>query len=74
MPPVTVLAILQSLMLAVSLYVHTRRDPPGIVLRYYILIISYASGRSWRETPHILKRPTNVIHYLRYEVLQHYPE
>ena len=48
MPPVTEIAILQSLVQAVSLYVHTRGDPPGIVLRYYILIISFhASGRSW---------------------------
>ena len=62
MPPVTVIAYLHSYCLAFTLYVHTRWDPPGIVLRRITYVLSlYLLGRSWWKTPHILKRPFTPI-------------
>jgi len=62
MPPVTVLAYLQFLMLAVSLYVHTRRDPPrscSVVTYYHHLCLRTFMVRNTTHTQ------TSVTYVLR---------
>ena len=60
MPPVTVIAYLQSLMHSVSLICTNTEGPSPVVLRFYILIVTSYFGRSWQEIPHILKRPSRI--------------
>ena len=61
MPPETVIAYLHFLLQAVSLYVQTRRDPPGIVLRRftYLYFTEITSDVHGDKPPPILKRPEN---------------
>ena len=65
MPPVTVIAYLQSLMHSVLLICTNTEGPspgraPFLHTCHYFLLL----GRLWRETPHILKRPSDI--YLDY--------
>ena len=57
MPPETVIAYLHFLLQAASLYVQTRRDPPGIVLRRFTYLSEMTSDVHGDKPPLILKRP-----------------